>query len=153
MCKLTFTIALTLPQIRFSFVEGVPFHENDELPETNKLNPHANEIHLVEKLKVPYKWWILSWWHVYLTNYDVPCKGHLKLWSTFMTTWAFLVKSGILGMSMEARMSLLNVSREYSFCACEVLGKIALFRRNTVFAVGSIVLWHITPFGWCVCKA
>ena len=34
-------------------------------------------------------------------------------------------------MSMEARMSLSNVSQVYSFCACAVLGKIALFRRNT----------------------
>ena len=35
-------------------------------------------------------------------------------------------------------MGLSDVSQEYSFCACAVLGKIILFRRNTVFAVGSI---------------
>ena len=58
-------------------------------------------------------------------------------------TLAILVKLWILGTSvynvyMEARMSLLNVSQEYSFCACAVLSKIALFRQNPVFAVGSI---------------
>ena len=40
---------------------------------------------------------------------------------------------------------LLNVSREKLFCACAVLGKIALFRRNTVFVVGSII--HHYPTG------
>ena len=41
-------------------------------------------------------------------------------------------------MSMETRMSLLNVSQEYSFCACAVMGKITLFWRNTVFVVARI---------------
>ena len=35
-------------------------------------------------------------------------------------------------MSMKARMSLSNVSQEYTFCACTVLGKLALFGQNTV---------------------
>ena len=38
-------------------------------------------------------------------------------------------------MCMEARINLSNVSQEYTFCACAVLGKIALFRQNTVFPV------------------
>ena len=47
-------------------------------------------------------------------------------------TWAFLVKSGIWGTSvynvyMEARMSLSTVSQEHSFCACAVLGRMALY--------------------------
>ena len=32
-------------------------------PRTNKL-PAPIQIHWVEKLKVPYKWRILSWWHI-----------------------------------------------------------------------------------------
>ena len=40
-------------------------------------------------------------------------------------------------MSMEARMSLLNVSQEYSFCACS-LGQNDPLRRNTVSAVARI---------------
>ena len=45
---------------------------------------------------------------------------------------SLLVKLGILqtsvyNVSMEARMSLLNVSQENSFCACAVLGKMALY--------------------------
>ena len=43
-------------------------------------------------------------------------------------------------MSMEARMSLSNVSQEYSFCACVVLGKNGPLRRITVFAVARIVM-------------
>ena len=38
--------------------------------------------------------------YVYLTNYDVPCKGHLKLWSTFIHLEPFFVKSGILRTSV-----------------------------------------------------
>ena len=45
-------------------------------------------------------------------------------------------------MSMETRMNLSKVSQEFSFCARAVLGKIALFRQNTVFVVGSIVCLH-----------
>ena len=45
-----------------SVVEGAPFHENCR--EKKLLVPI--QIHWVEKLKVPYKWWILSWWHIYL---------------------------------------------------------------------------------------
>ena len=33
-------------------------------------------------------------------NYDVPCKGHLKLWSTFIYLEPFFVKSGILRTSV-----------------------------------------------------
>ena len=54
-----YLLQLMLPQIQFSFVEGAPFHENCKNRWTNKL-PVPIHIHWVEKLKVPYKWWILS---------------------------------------------------------------------------------------------
>ena len=57
-------------------------------------------------------------------------------------TWAFLIKSQILGTSVSnvygSQNEFIEVSQEYSFCAGAFLGKIALFRRNTIFAVGSI---------------
>ena len=44
-------------------------------------------------------------------------------------------------MSMEARMSVSNVSQEYSFCTCAVLGKMALYDGKPYkFAVASIAL-------------
>ena len=61
-------------------------------------------------------------------------------------TWAFLVKSGILGTSVYNIYGSQNEFVErvtiVFILACAVLGKIALFRKNTVFAVGSI-MWFI----------
>ena len=57
-------------------------------------------------------------------------------------TSAFLVKSGILRTSVynvyASQNEFVERVQKYSFCACAFLGKIALFRRKTVFAVGSI---------------
>ena len=38
--------------------------------------------------------------NIYLTNYDVPCKGHLNIMKHIHETWAFLVKSRILRTSV-----------------------------------------------------
>ena len=55
-------------------------------------------------------------------------------------------------LCVEARMSLpYAASQEYSFCACAVLGIIALFRRNTLFAVGSDFIpstYFFAQFHW-----
>ena len=60
-------------------------------------------------------------------------------------TWAFFSKilRSLCKMSMEARMSLSNVSKEYTFCAYPSLGKNHRLQWNTVFAVARIgkYLW------------
>ena len=46
-------VHLTLSQIRFSFVEGAPFHENDEHRiDKQASGPHTNK-HWVEKITSP----------------------------------------------------------------------------------------------------
>ena len=48
-------------------------------------------------------------------------KAHSWNLSLFSKIWHLCI------MAVEGRMSLLNVSQEYSFCTCAVLGKLALY--------------------------
>ena len=77
-----------------------------------------------------------------LTNYDVPCKCHLKLWSTFMKLEPFLFfLSGILRTSVYVYGSqnefVERVTRAF-ILRMRSLGKNGPLRRNTVFAVARI---------------
>ena len=81
---------------------------------------------------------------IYLTNYDVPCKGHLKLWSTFMKLEPFLVKSGILQTSV---YNVYGSQNEFVECVTRIfilrmrsLGQNGPLRQITVFAVVRISL-------------
>ena len=69
-------IQLTLPQIRFSFVEGAPFHENDENVDKQASGPHTNTLGRQTKSPIPLMDFDPD--DIYLTNpYDLLSKGQV----------------------------------------------------------------------------